>query len=225
MRTFCEGLCAIKQNTQPLPGQIAMSATLASSAVKVGVLNSILAEKGIVCTGVKADKAQCLAMHVPVHELHQLLEDHAGTAPPRPKAKAKGTTNPAASIATASTTYPFGQPELEADKDSEQEQESDESLDSSSDSSSEQDKKVLEPDENSEQEKKPDETSDLGLNLSSEDFIELELDEAAEDSTTAKEQEGNNSDGEALPTRRRKRKMRALTTIPNFTPESEPEPN
>ena len=102
-------------------------------------------------------------------------------------------------------------------------------MDTSSESSSEQDKKVLEPDENSEQEKKPgkspeqdkkalepdedserrkkpDMISDLGLNLSSEDFIELELCEDAEDSTTAKEQEGNNSDDEALPTQRRKGK-------------------
>ena len=65
-------MSTIKQNTQPLPGQVAMATKLASYAVKVVVLNSSVAEKGIVCTGVKADKAQCLAMHVPVHELHQL---------------------------------------------------------------------------------------------------------------------------------------------------------
>ena len=140
---------------------------------------------------VKADKAQCLAMHVPAQDLHQLLQDHAGTAPPRPKAKAKGKAKPAASIATASTAEPFEQPELEADKASEQEQESDESLDSRSDSSSEQDKKVLGPE-------------------NSGDCIESELCEAAEDSTTAKEQED-----EALPTRRRRRDM-------NSMPKSEP---
>ena len=65
---------------------------------------------------------------------------------------------------------------------------------------------MLAPDENSEQEQKPAEVLHFGLNLSSEDFIELGLCEDAEDSTVAKEREGNNSDGEALPTRRRKGK-------------------
>ena len=79
----------IKEKTQPLPGQTAMAAKCASNAVKVAVLNSSLAEKGIVCTGVKADKADVLATHVPPHELQQLLEEHAGTTPPNPKAKQK----------------------------------------------------------------------------------------------------------------------------------------
>ena len=48
-------MLAVKQNTQPLPGQVAMAAKLASSAVKVCVLNSILEDKGITCKGVKAD--------------------------------------------------------------------------------------------------------------------------------------------------------------------------
>ena len=65
-------ISAIKEKTQPLPGQTAMAANCASNAVKVAVLNSSLAEKGIVCTCVKADRTQCLAMYVPVHELHQL---------------------------------------------------------------------------------------------------------------------------------------------------------
>ena len=81
-------ISTIKTKTQTLPGQIVTAAELASPEIKVGVLNSILAETEIVCTGVKADKAQYLATRVPVHELQQLLEEHAGTAPPEPKAKA-----------------------------------------------------------------------------------------------------------------------------------------
>ena len=82
-------ISAIKEKTQPLPGQTAMEAKCASNAVKVDVLNSSLAEKGIVCTGVKADKAAVWATRVPPHELQQLLEEHAGTTPHTPKAKAK----------------------------------------------------------------------------------------------------------------------------------------
>ena len=48
-------------------------------------------------------------MLVPVHELVQLLEEHAGTTTPRPKAKNKGKS----SIATASTALPS----VESDRD------------------------------------------------------------------------------------------------------------
>ena len=100
------------------------------------------------------------------------------------------------------------QEELESDAD--QEKKPDESPDPSSDESLEQE--VFEPDE--EQEQKPDESPEQDKKVlepeNSGDFIELELCEDAEDSTTAKEQED-----EALPTRRRKRKM-------NSMPKSEP---
>ena len=112
--TACEVMSAFKQNTQALPGQVAVAAKMASPAVTVGVLNSILNSKGIICQGVKADKAEWLATHVPVHELILLLEEHAGTATPRPKAESKGTS----SIATASTALPSEQTDSDSDDES-----------------------------------------------------------------------------------------------------------
>ena len=112
--TACEVMSAFKQNTQALPGQVAVAAKMASPAVTVGVLNSILNSKGIICQGVKADKAEWLATHVPVHELILLLEEHAGTATPRPKAESKGTS----SIATASTALPSEQTDSDRDDES-----------------------------------------------------------------------------------------------------------
>ena len=70
----------IGQRTQPLPDQITMAAKLSSQSTAVRVLDSILLDEGLECKGTKAEKAAVLAQSVPIHQLVDLLAEHAGTS-------------------------------------------------------------------------------------------------------------------------------------------------